>query len=457
VLVEVLETDWEEILKLNSLFALFSMYSLFALPVQANGRFIARVGGGLPIAQIVCALLGCSVGPNLDGSNGQVFLLTNSNPSIPDSAFLTSLLSQVGIIDAEPDLLAITAQSSNAVPPALTQTSPVSYFGQTVPYGYVNQPANQIIGLASAQSALNASGNGVVVAVIDTGIDPNHPALRNSLVPGYDFTRNQDGEGDETADVTLFSTPQATTSPAWVSPTQPALVDQSTAAVVDGNPGYSDFGHGTMVAGIVHVVAPGSLLMPLKAFSSNGTGYTSDIIQAIYWAINHRANVINMSFSLPGYSVETGNALLLANLSGIISVASAGNSGQAVQSYPAAYSTVIGVASTNNYDQRSTFSNYGQDVWIAAPGEGVITTYPFGTYAAGWGTSFSTPYVAGVAALMLDSQGSLLRQLLIALDQSASAQGLAHAKQMSPALGKGRLQVFQAVQAWRSALLGLFL
>ena len=443
-------------MKRNSFFALLAIYSLLTLPLQASDRFIARVAGGLPVAQVICALLGCSVGPTLDGSNGQLFVLTNSNPAIPATTFLNSLLGQVGVLDAEPDLLAAITQSS--VPAALTQTSPVTYFGQTVPSGYVNQPANQIIGLASAQSALNVTGNGVVVAVIDTGIDPNHPTLSNSLVPGYDFTRNQAGEGDETADVTLFSTPQPTTSPAWVGPTQPALVDQSTAAVVDGNPGYSDFGHGTMVAGIVHVVAPGSLLMPLKAFSSNGTGYTSDIIQAIYWAISHHANVINMSFSLPGYSLETGTALLLANLSGIIAVASAGNNGQPVQSYPAAYSTVLGVASTNNSDQRSTFSNYGQDVWIAAPGEGVVSTYPFATYAAAWGTLLPVRSVRrrAVAALMLDGKGCLLRQLLIFEDHFVSAQSLGHAKQISPPLGKGRLQVYQAVQAWRGGFWGLF-
>jgi subtilisin family serine protease len=443
-------------LKRTSLLALLLIYSLSALPAQANARFIVRIAGGLPIAQILCSVLGCSVGQTLDGSNGHVFLVTNLNSVVSDGNFLSSLLSQLGVTNAEPDLLAAIAQSANAVPAALTDRSPISYFGQTVPDGYVNQPANQIIGLRSAQTTLNVSGKNVVVAVIDTGIDPNHPTLTNSLVPGYDFTRNLDGEADETSDVTLFSTPQPDTSPAWVNSTEPALVDQSTAAVVDGNPGYADFGHGTMVAGIIHVVAPHSLLMPLKAFSPDGTGHTSDIIRAVYWAISHHANIINMSFSLPGYSQEMKNALQQASLNGIIAVASAGNTGQQFQSYPAAYSTVMGVASTNDSDQRSTFSSYGNDVWIAAPGEGIVTTYPFATYAAGWGTSFSCPYVAGVTALMLDGGGSLLTQLLIFQNQLTGSRSVAHAKPIYPPLGNGRLQVQQAIQAWRSALGLLF-
>ncbi|MGI8962068.1 MAG: S8 family serine peptidase, partial [Bryobacteraceae bacterium] len=110
-----------------------------------------------------------------------------------------------------------------------------------------------------------------------------------------------------------------------------------------------------------------------------------------------------------------------------------------------AFSNVMGIASTTNTDQRSSFSNYGtQLVWVAAPGEGIVTTYPFATYAAGWGTSFSTPFVAGVAALMLNVQSSC--------NESESAQAMAHAKLIDPTLGNGRLDAYQAVLAWRHFL-----
>ena len=105
----------------------------------------------------------------------------------------------------------------------------------------------------------------------------------------------------------------------------------------------------------------------------------------------------------------------------------------------------MGVASTSNADQRSTFSNYGQpQVWVAAPGEGIITTYPWGTYAATWGTSFSAPFVAGGAALLFDAGASLT--------ESNAAQSVAHAKYISTDLGNGRLDLYQALSAWLTAL-----
>jgi subtilisin family serine protease len=215
---------------------------------------------------------------------------------------------------------------------------------------------------------------------------------------------------------------------------------------VDGPPGYAAYGHGTMVAGIIHLVAPSSTILPLKAFSSDGTGYTSNILRAIYTAVRANSQVINMSFNLTSYSEEVKQAIQYANRRGIISVAAAGNNGNQELVYPAALTNlVIGVASTSNDDQRSSFSNYGsQLVWVAAPGEGIVTTYPYGTYAASWGTSFSTPFVAGTAALLV--------QLSSTCDQSDAAQSIAHAVALSPDLGNGRLDTYQAVQAWRAAL-----
>jgi subtilisin family serine protease len=426
--------------------------TLWAASAHAQTRYIVRANGGLDTIRLVCTLLGCSVAGGLDGSLGQVFLVTTSS-TVPATTFLNNLVRQLGVVDAELDLSASVSDSGYTVPLALTDSTPADYFGVMVPHGYVNQPAQQIVRLSEAQNTFGVKGAGIV-AVIDTGIDPNHPALQSVLVPGYDFTRNQYGEGDETGDVLLTSGPIIDPSQSWwVSDNKAALVSQSTAAVVDGNPQLSEFGHGTMVAGVIHLVAPGAKLMPLKAFGADGTGNTSDILRAIYWAVQNHANIINMSFNLAGYSQEIKNAIDFAALNGVISVAAAGNQGQDALVYPAAYKNVISVASTTNDDQRSSFSNYGSDlVWVSAPGEGIVTTYPFGTYAAGWGTSFSAPFVSGGAALMLDYGGSLLMDLLIFQNQSDGAQAVAHAKPLGPDLGHGRLDIFQALTAWRSSL-----
>lgn len=428
-------------------FGLLLLFVLGTIPVQAAQRFVVRISNGSADVQTACAVVGCNVAESIDGALGNVFLVTM--PDILDPTVALQLLQGAhGVINVEPDLLAHTADAGSQAPPTLLDTTPTTYYGSTVPHGYVSQPATQIVRLADMQASFPGATGTEVVAVIDTGVDPQHPALRNVLLPGFDFTRNLDG-ADETLDVNLFSTPVVIgVPPQWVrgngsggvDQSTAAVVDQSTAAVVDGNPQYSDFGHGTMVAGIIHLVAPTVRILPLKVFNSDGTGYTSDILRGIYSAIELHANVLNMSFHLASYSQEVKTALNLAKNLGIVSVAAAGNDGERTVVYPAGLSTVMGVASTTNDDQLSSFSNYGpQLVWIAAPGEGIVTTYPYSTYAASWGTSFSTPFVSGAVAAMLS-----INPLC---NQGGSAQAVAHAKQISPDAGHGRLDLYQALQA----------
>src|SRR4029077_6867499 len=221
-----------------------------------------------------------------------------------------------------------------------------------------------------------------------------------------------------------------------------AVLDQSSAAVLDGGP-YSAFGHGTMTTGLVHLVAPEAKILPLKAFTSNGSGYLSNIVAALYYAVQHQANIVNMSFDVSTPSAALSQAVSYANQSGVVLVAAAGNENTRAPAYPAAMNgNVMGIASTTDWDARSSFSNYGSaDVWIAAPGEYVISTYPGGTYASASGTSFSSPLVAGTAALLLSAKQA-------SLNQSQAASALAHAIKLTPDLNHGRLDVYQAVSAW---------
>lgn len=407
---------------------------LIAKPSEAQQRFIVRTTLGLPGLQTVCLLDSCQVLRSLDGTVGQLFVLTTSNLVNPN-VFMAVLRLTPGIADAEIDqVLTIGSELANVttVPPALSDTTQINYLGSQVWSGYVNQPAASIVRLSEAQTAFGVTGNGIV-ADIDTGVDPTHPALAGILLPGYDFTRNQAG-GSELPDYPFAPPAPCPSCPAAkVNQSSAAILDQSSAAILDGGP-YSAFGHGTMVVGVIHLVAPTALIMPLKAFGANGTGYLSDILRAVYYAVQNNANVINMSFDFTTSSPELATAINYAVQNHVICVASVGNDGTQQLVYPAALANVMGVASTSDLDTRSSFSNYGSDVWVAAPGEAIVTTYPFGTYAAGWGTSFSAPFVSGGSSLLLNLNGST--------NPTSAAQAIAHAQQLTPTLGNGRLDLY---------------
>ena len=421
-------------------FALIVLMLASSRPAAAQNRYIVVSTGGLNSVLNLCSLLGCQVQGNLDGAVNQTFLVTSPNLI---NTVLTLVESLLGIVSIEPDnLQGLPQPHLPSIPSGLYDTAPVNYFGTTVWHGYAAQPAAQIIRLQDAQNGFGISGTGIV-ALIDTGVDPNHPVLRPVLLQGYDFTRNQPG-ASEWLDL---STPIATQNsqgqqPGYVQQSTAAVLDQSTAAVLDGSP-YVAFGHGTMTSGLVHLVAPNAKILPLKAFSSNGTGYLSNIIAALYYAVQNHANVVNMSFDLSSSSSALNRAVSYANKAGVVLVAAAGNENTSARVYPAAMNgQVVGIASTTNWDARSSFSNYGSaDVWIAAPGEYVISTYPGGTYASESGTSFSSPLVAGTAALMLSAKSS-------SLNQSQAANALANAQVLTPDLNHGRLNVYQAVTAW---------
>src|SRR5215470_4978219 len=433
------------------------IWGLLSSPARADNRVIVRTtlglqgleafcNGGLPLLQT------CTVVGGLDGSLGQLFLVTTP---VDLTTFLNLLSGTVGIVDAEADQLVSLVGGLNILPTPIPPTLMSDRTSVPYPAGssttawnsYVNQPAASIVQVQNAQKTFNAMGSGIV-ADIDTGVDPNHPALQPMLLPGYDFTRNQPG-GSELNDIPSSPCPFASCppppcpncAPAQVNQSSAAVLDQSSAAVLDTSQ-YAAFGHGTMVMGIIHLVAPRAQLLPLKAFGSDGTGYLSNILHAVYYGAQSGTNVINMSFDMKVNSLEFSKSMDYANKNGVICVASAGNDGMQEIVYPAAYQNdVMGVASTSDTDTRSSFSNYGNAiVWVAAPGEAIISTYPFSTYAAGWGTSFSAPFVSGAGALLLNLDSTT--------NQSKAAAAVANAVPLSdPGMGNGRLDLVQALQS----------
>jgi hypothetical protein len=299
--------------------------------------------------------------------------------------------------------------SISALAGALNDVATVNYYGAKVRHAYSGQPAAGMIELAPALSQWG-TGN-VVVAVIDTGVDPGHPVLRDVLVSGYDFTRDVAGPASELADLTQSTVAileqstvailEQANSPAILNQSTVAILEQSTVAILEAAQLPAAFGHGTMVAGLIHLVAPTARIMPLKVFNADGSSDLSDIISAIYYAVDHNAKVINMSFAMSSQSPELAAAISYAKAHGVICISAAGNDGKQVTVYPAAFNGVVGVGSITLTGKRSAFSNYGKGAAeTSAPGEALITTYPGGYYAGVWGSSFSAALASGAAALM---------------------------------------------------------
>jgi subtilisin family serine protease len=338
--------------------------------------------------------------------------------------------------------------AESSVRPGSVDRTPADYFGATAWTGYVQQPAALRVG-ADLTRAAGATGRGVVVAVIDSGIDPSHPALAGSVLEGYDFTRDAEG-ASEWGDLS------ATQSGGLIGAQSGGLIGAQSGGLIGAQSGGligaqsggligaqvgdvpPGFGHGTVVSGLVRLIAPEARILPLKVLSADGTGATEDLIEAIYLAVDRGAKVINMS--LVSDSREVKRAIQYATNRGVICVASAGNDGKRTLVFPAALYRVLGVASTTLDDVRASFSNYGARlVSVAAPGEGVISTYPGGGYAIVSGTSFSTAIVSGAAAILAGAQPGM--------DYADAMDAFHYSLFLGRDLGFGRIDIPSALSA----------
>jgi len=219
------------------------------------------------------------------------------------------------------------------------------------------------------------TGAGIKVAILDTGIDYNHPDLKDNYRGGYNFVYDNDDPFD------------------------------------DSMSAYVPTGHGTHVAGIIGArnngtgvvgVAPDVSLYAVKVLNAGLAGDVSDIIAGIEWAIDNKMQIINMSIGSNLYSEALREACDRAAQAGIILVAAAGNFNDSTIQYPAAFDSVIAVTATRPDDTRPLY-NYGPQMELAAPGVGIKSTVPGGGYGYLTGTSQAAPHVAGVAALLLAS------------------------------------------------------
>ena len=228
------------------------------------------------------------------------------------------------------------------------------------------------IGLDEARFLAPAAGAGVMVAVLDTGVDLAHPAFAGALAdPGdwYDFV-DEDGVPDE---------PQG-----------------------DGASG-AGFGHGTAVAALVLQVAPRATLLPLRVLDAEGVGDLAMLLRAVDHAVERGAHVLNMSLGALDDSDALRALVDHAASRGVFVVASAGNTGDHRITFPAAIDDdlTVGVGSVDAEDVKSDFSTFGEHLTMVAPGEALWTAFP-GEAAAHWsGTSMAAPLVSGAIALAL--------------------------------------------------------
>ena len=212
------------------------------------------------------------------------------------------------------------------------------------------------------------SGAKVKIAVIDTGIDYNHPDLRHAVAGGINF-------------VEPYRSP------------------------IDDN------GHGTHIAGTIAAVstgngvlgvAPEAKIYAVKAFDQYGTAYVSDIVAGVEWSIDNHMQIINMSFGMKTPHKALEEALRTAYRKGMVIVASSGNEGKIGDiDYPARYRNVLAVGATAKHQRVSAFSNRGRRIDIYAPGHKVMSTWLNGCYQELSGTSMATSHVSGVIALLL--------------------------------------------------------
>lgn len=335
--------------------------ALAAAPRYVEGEVVVQINpaSGATIATINAAYRTTTIAaltPEL-----AIYLL-RTPPGVSTAQIVDQMALDTRLLFAEPNFISEAPEGDPRGIGAWAGTDPSPYVGQT---------ARDLLGLPQAQQI--SRGAGIVVAVLDTGVQLDHPALRNRLAAArYDFI-----DGDTT----------------------PADAGNGADDDQDGTPDEM-VGHGTHVAGIVLLVAPDARIMPLRVLDSDGHGDFFRVAAAIDYAVDHGAQVINLSLGAADESDAIEDAVRRASKRGVMVVAAAGNLNTNARQYPAGANCALPVTSVGANDVKSAFSNYGSWIDVSAPGETIYSAFPPSGYASWSGTSMATPFVAGQAALI---------------------------------------------------------
>ncbi|RME29195.1 MAG: hypothetical protein D6800_02945, partial [Candidatus Zixiibacteriota bacterium] len=385
------------------LFVSVGMASPQVPPAEIPGQAIVRFSPGA-MPDSILLNVNANVVDSLHGS--RTFLIAFP-PHVPVQNIINAL-SQFPEVAFAAANLAVGLPEVLQISQGFTDQQAESFNAGSSPTRYYNQASDYGLGFDSAQ--LFTDGAGTIVAVIDNGIATQHPLFDQCLLPnGYDFVDNDTDPSEVTGEA---------------------------------------YGHGTFVSGLIHLGAPASKLLPLRAFGPDGFGNLFAITKAIYYAIDSGAAIINMSFgvSIPNTALET--AIADAHAAGVTIVAAAGNNGDTSLMYPAAYPGVIAVSALDTAEQLAAFSNHGAYIDLCAPGENLYSSmagdYLWGTWS---GTSFAAPLVTAACAL-LHAESPTLSPDAVATELFATARRELLSGTVSPPdprFGMGAVDAFSAL------------
>lgn len=338
----------------------------------------------------------------------------------------------------------------------------------------INQPRLTTDSLVDQQYALRilragqawsfATGQGILVGVLDTGIDWAHPDLADNIWVNPKEDRNRNGRFDpwpSTVDVGgVFGDLDGVDDDGngWVDDVIGYdFVDQDIGNIGDYRGRdpvpVDEHGHGTSVSGVIAAVAGNGLgiaglaheskVVTLRAFDATGNAEEDDVAIALLYAASMGIPIVNMSFGDGVDSPLLADAVTVAAERGCLLVASAGNTGQVSRQFPAGYSAVMAVGATNEQDRRAPFSSTGGVVDIVAPGQDILTTAVGGRYRSVNGTSFAAPYVAAAAALVWQQRPTLQSHEVRGILREASID--LGPRGFDAEFGNGRLDVVRAL------------
>lgn len=358
--------------------------------------------------------------------------------ALPASADVRSVVAALAgessVAYAEPDFLvhAVATYTPNDTYYSRSYTS--SHNGSVTQYG------PQKINAPTAWGTYHSS-NTITLAVVDTGIDSTHPELSGRILSGYNYVSNNADTTDDNGHGTHVS---------------------GIAAAISNNK-----------SGIASICFNACNILPVKVLDNTGTGATSAVASGVTYAADHGARIINMSLGSTAYSQSLQNAVDYAWGKNVVIVAAGGNDGSSTVEYPAGDDHVMGVAATDSSDANTWFSDWGNQIGVAAPGNAILSTMPtysvyltntsgyYQNYDALSGTSMSSPHVAGLAGLLIAYNGGNINNFAVyqALQRGADADSVSYPAAANggwePHNGYGRIDAANTINGtYRAATVG---